>query len=680
MNLNLTADTVNDISILATGTFSTDALTDGTVKLGCNVSESSTGKNYIGAGQIYDGKSTRDYSYANGSVLSVNFARGEWVYQRLLEDAQDNQADTYVFTFSLSDGTDKVGKSISVTTVPNVTIRGFAASACLDTAEVVTGTIDFSVTKDSLSGIQVDVSSAGTQQGERQEYRNNQNEYSWTYADGSVFSIDMNKKTWNYVRPAGDVGNKKSDNYVFILRIYENGEHLASATANIATTVVYPPSITTLNVNTVDDTASVISGKLTIANWSGSNITISMTKNGTGYTADKKPYTNTSDMTWNYSDGSNLVLKKDGTLSFTRTAKDVGNLTVDTYSFIVTIESATGSDSLSAATTTTVPTASITSFRADTVADTAETIDGILSYTLPASIVGTATAQADVTCNGVRYQGKAVEISKSSTSFSFKYPNGAEFIVGSGTFTFKRPEADITDTAPDTYVMEFIIKVNNQTVSKTATAETLAGRTVYDYSVAYPIDLSPGTTDTVVTLAQKTVLEFERIYRLINSNMSRMEELANYINNQYANANKKMTDLEEFVTKAIANMFPIGTIVAYSGDKSKIPDGWALCDGTKGTPDLRNRFLEGWGRHSVKAMTEAGLPDITGSFRTWKCDPITVGSFSHRYLGAICNSRDGGSDGGWYVDFKASKSNGVYGKSDTVQPASYTVYYIMKVA
>ena len=38
---------------------------------------------------------------------------------------------------------------------------------------------------------------------------------------------------------------------------------------------------------------------------------------------------------------------------------------------------------------------------------------------------------------------------------------------------------------------------------------------------------------------------------------------------------------------------PVGVIVMWSG--SEIPTGWALCDGTNGTPDLRNRFIVGAG-------------------------------------------------------------------------------------
>lgn len=38
-----------------------------------------------------------------------------------------------------------------------------------------------------------------------------------------------------------------------------------------------------------------------------------------------------------------------------------------------------------------------------------------------------------------------------------------------------------------------------------------------------------------------------------------------------------------------------GMIVPWYGKLSNIPDGFALCDGTNGTPDLRDRFLVGIG-------------------------------------------------------------------------------------
>jgi len=39
----------------------------------------------------------------------------------------------------------------------------------------------------------------------------------------------------------------------------------------------------------------------------------------------------------------------------------------------------------------------------------------------------------------------------------------------------------------------------------------------------------------------------------------------------------------------------IGIICLWSGAIVDIPSGWQLCDGTNGTPDLRNRFVIGAG-------------------------------------------------------------------------------------
>lgn len=40
---------------------------------------------------------------------------------------------------------------------------------------------------------------------------------------------------------------------------------------------------------------------------------------------------------------------------------------------------------------------------------------------------------------------------------------------------------------------------------------------------------------------------------------------------------------------------PAGVIVMWSGPLDAIPAGWKLCDGSDGTPDLRNRFVLGAG-------------------------------------------------------------------------------------
>ena len=62
-----------------------------------------------------------------------------------------------------------------------------------------------------------------------------------------------------------------------------------------------------------------------------------------------------------------------------------------------------------------------------------------------------------------------------------------------------------------------------------------------------------------------------------------------------AKLNGKINDNELYVIPEnnTSSIIPSGLIMMYYGNT--IPDGWALCDGTNGTPDLRNRFIIGAG-------------------------------------------------------------------------------------
>lgn len=55
---------------------------------------------------------------------------------------------------------------------------------------------------------------------------------------------------------------------------------------------------------------------------------------------------------------------------------------------------------------------------------------------------------------------------------------------------------------------------------------------------------------------------------------------------------------------------PIGGIILWSGSVASIPSGWALCNGSNGTPDLRNRFVVGAGSTYSPGNT-GGLDKVT---------------------------------------------------------------------
>ena len=58
--------------------------------------------------------------------------------------------------------------------------------------------------------------------------------------------------------------------------------------------------------------------------------------------------------------------------------------------------------------------------------------------------------------------------------------------------------------------------------------------------------------------------------------------------------------------------FPTGVITMWAGTNAAIPSGWALCNGSNGTPDLRNRFVVGSGSGYATGNT-GGADSVTAS-------------------------------------------------------------------
>jgi hypothetical protein len=72
-------------------------------------------------------------------------------------------------------------------------------------------------------------------------------------------------------------------------------------------------------------------------------------------------------------------------------------------------------------------------------------------------------------------------------------------------------------------------------------------------------------------------------------------------------------DLATQLATMTRSLVPTGTIAMWSGAPAAIPAGWALCDGTNGTPDLLNRFILG----ADPAGTAGGVqPNTTGGAAT----------------------------------------------------------------
>lgn len=141
-------------------------------------------------------------------------------------------------------------------------------------------------------------------------------------------------------------------------------------------------------------------------------------------------------------------------------------------------------------------------------------------------------------------------------------------------------------------------------------------------------------------------------------------------------------------SSSTASSVPKGTIVAwYPQDGVNVPDGWAICDGTNGTPDLQGRFILGDGYNEETdsvyvsgetggekevALTVAQMPAHTHSFRWNNGDSGGSGSamtcissylsfVSGKYYERDVNTNTGGS------------------KAHNNMPPYYVLVYIMKL-
>ncbi len=121
---------------------------------------------------------------------------------------------------------------------------------------------------------------------------------------------------------------------------------------------------------------------------------------------------------------------------------------------------------------------------------------------------------------------------------------------------------------------------------------------------------------------------------------------------------------------------------------------WLICDGStiNGTaysalaaivgatlPNLKGRFLEG-ANGVVGETKEAGLPNIEGTWIVGRFAGWSGPNGAVKIVGTGSAGDVYGDKRTYYdrLQINASLANPVYGKSTTVQPASYTVNYLIK--
>lgn len=88
---------------------------------------------------------------------------------------------------------------------------------------------------------------------------------------------------------------------------------------------------------------------------------------------------------------------------------------------------------------------------------------------------------------------------------------------------------------------------------------------------------------------------------------------------------------------------PTGMISLWYGSIGSVPTGWYLCDGTNGTPDLRDRFIVGAGSTYSVAATGGSTDAIVVSHTHTATSTVTDPGHNHTYSVV---STTGGAGGG----------------------------------
>jgi microcystin-dependent protein len=134
------------------------------------------------------------------------------------------------------------------------------------------------------------------------------------------------------------------------------------------------------------------------------------------------------------------------------------------------------------------------------------------------------------------------------------------------------------------------------------------------------------------------------------------------------------------INTASTHYVPTGGIIMWSGSVLAIPTGWALCDGTDGTPNLQDRFVVGAGSSyavgatggaTTVALSAAQMPQhrhyasVSGSTNV-------AGNHTHTYVSSINSGGSGTSSR--FGEPTTRTTNPAGDHSHSVTAAGYTDY------
>lgn len=195
-------------------------------------------------------------------------------------------------------------------------------------------------------------------------------------------------------------------------------------------------------------------------------------------------------------------------------------------------------------------------------------------------------------------------------------------------------------------------------------------------------------------------LPFTSAYRgLVNKSVKRLENLLSGIPNDYENIKQYIDYLFESYKGSIdqsAKIIPQGAIMLWSGTTP--PDGWALCDGIDGRPNLIGRFVKGWGpgngiigetggnAEGKVTLNANQLPKHTHPYRDYffldhAPDGGGPGNVKYENIGQAVNPKNRSMDNPVWARYLESTSevNNSAQNSINIEPGYYILAYIIKL-
>ena len=140
---------------------------------------------------------------------------------------------------------------------------------------------------------------------------------------------------------------------------------------------------------------------------------------------------------------------------------------------------------------------------------------------------------------------------------------------------------------------------------------------------------------------------------------------------------KTPEEVREHINAAASDaVVPVGGIILWSGASNAIPTGWALCNGTNGTPDLRGRFVIGAGG-SYSVGNTGGEESVTLTVKQLPAHSHSIGvaSIAQKSGGTF---RSGTSN--YYSGIAGTSGETGQDAAHNNMPPYYALCYIMRKA